>query len=89
MLETKRNVFLLLMFENKQHSLILLHRDYESNALEKFILDKCSKSIHFALQVSWILQSYIEDPSILPNIKDKSVRLREDCESKTLSFIPE
>lgn len=68
-----------------QLCVILLYRGSDSDALEKVILDKCSKSIHFALQVSWILQSYIEDPSIPANIREKSIRLREDCEIATVN----
>ena len=32
-------------------STMLVHSRFTSTALEKFILDKCKKSVHFALQV--------------------------------------
>eukprot|EP00008_Paramoeba_atlantica_P004663 CAMPEP_0201491214 /NCGR_PEP_ID=MMETSP0151_2-20130828/28993_1 /ASSEMBLY_ACC=CAM_ASM_000257 /TAXON_ID=200890 /ORGANISM="Paramoeba atlantica, Strain 621/1 / CCAP 1560/9" /LENGTH=150 /DNA_ID=CAMNT_0047877471 /DNA_START=156 /DNA_END=604 /DNA_ORIENTATION=- len=45
----------------------------KSDALERFILDKSTKSIHFALQLSWIFQSTVEDPLI------KDLRMKEYC----------
>ena len=53
----------------------------QTDALERFLLDKCSKSIHFALQVAWILQSTVEDPAIKnQTMKEYCKRLREDVE---------
>lgn len=52
-------------------------------ALERFILDQCSKSIRFAIKACWIFQGFVQDrlggdqnnPQLLA-----SIRLREFCE---------
>jgi len=62
---------------------LLLHKKFESDSLERFILDKCAASIHFALQISWILQAFVEDGP--PNCVSRIERLREDCEIATVN----
>lgn len=64
---------------------LLLYQNYPSNSLERFLMDKCSQSIHFALKISWIFQAYVEDPSTPKDIETRCIRLREDCEIATVN----
>mmetsp|Transcript_29169 Transcript_29169/g.73361 ORF Transcript_29169/g.73361 Transcript_29169/m.73361 type:complete len:1001 (+) Transcript_29169:203-3205(+) len=52
-------------------------------ALERYLLDQCTRSLHFAVQVAWILQAGIEDGARLPtlaSLRRRCLQLREDVE---------
>jgi hypothetical protein len=61
---------------------MMVHVELESQSLERFIMDKCSKSIHFALQVSWLLQAAVEDN---PAKSSRCYRLQELVEVATVN----
>mmetsp|Transcript_9862 Transcript_9862/g.39983 ORF Transcript_9862/g.39983 Transcript_9862/m.39983 type:complete len:811 (-) Transcript_9862:41-2473(-) len=56
---------------------MLVHAEFESTALQRFLMDKCKSSIHFALKVSWLFAAAIEDD---PTKISRCEQLQEDCE---------
>merc|ERR1712137_691074 len=56
---------------------MLVYNLFESKALEKFILDKCKMSVHFALQINWLFASSMTGP---PNVVARSEFLQSQCE---------
>jgi len=67
-----------------QLCMLLVYQPVESDALERFILDKCAQSLHFALKVAWIFQAFIEDEQP-PVIRERCLKLREDVEIATVN----
>jgi hypothetical protein len=61
---------------------LLIQRKFGgTEALERFVLDKSAKSIHFALQLAWIFQATVEDPLVKdPLINEYCKQMREDVE---------
>ena len=61
---------------------LLIRLDFVGTySLERFLLDKAAKSIHFALQLAWIFSSMVEDPMVTDLIvKDYCKRMRQDVE---------
>jgi PI4KB/PIK1, accessory (PIK) domain len=57
---------------------LLVNRPFESNSLERFVMDKCSRSVHFATQIVWILEAAIEDNNA--QTLGRCQQLREDVE---------
>eukprot|EP01097_Dermamoeba_algensis_P002290 TRINITY_DN1913_c0_g2_i1.p1 TRINITY_DN1913_c0_g2~~TRINITY_DN1913_c0_g2_i1.p1 ORF type:complete len:920 (+),score=215.47 TRINITY_DN1913_c0_g2_i1:40-2760(+) len=57
---------------------LLIYKKLETRSLERFLLDKSAKSLHFALKTSWIFQSALEDNQ--PIVRKKVLRFCEDCE---------
>ncbi|GJQ13773.1 hypothetical protein GpartN1_g5564.t1 [Galdieria partita] len=62
---------------------LLVHHAQNSVALEKFVMDKCAQSMHFALQVYWFLQAACEDchRERLPRVQ----QLRTLCETAAVN----
>ncbi|GJD08327.1 Phosphatidylinositol 4-kinase [Galdieria sulphuraria] len=62
---------------------LLVHHAQDSVALEKFVMDKCAQSMHFALQVYWFLQAACEDchRERLPRVQ----QLRTLCETAAVN----
>lgn len=56
-------------------------------SVERFIMDKCSSSVHFALQVYWFLEAAVQDASMLNNKAAVKIRkgLRMNCETSTVN----
>ncbi|KAK4528619.1 hypothetical protein GAYE_SCF62G6564 [Galdieria yellowstonensis] len=62
---------------------LLVFHAQDSVALEKFVMDKCAQSMHFALQVYWFLQAACEDCH-----KERLIRvqqLRTLCETAAVN----
>mmetsp|Transcript_11841 Transcript_11841/g.13026 ORF Transcript_11841/g.13026 Transcript_11841/m.13026 type:complete len:673 (+) Transcript_11841:137-2155(+) len=57
---------------------LLLHKTFQSNSLERFILDRCADSVHFALKVSWLLQAFLDDGDA--KTRATCARLKEQVE---------
>eukprot|EP01096_Ripella_sp_DP13-Kostka_P006490 TRINITY_DN2324_c0_g1_i2.p1 TRINITY_DN2324_c0_g1~~TRINITY_DN2324_c0_g1_i2.p1 ORF type:complete len:849 (+),score=275.90 TRINITY_DN2324_c0_g1_i2:188-2548(+) len=56
---------------------MVIHNHGDSDALERFILEKCSKSIHFALLVSWLFCASADDS---PAAAKKCDQMQRKCE---------
>jgi hypothetical protein len=62
---------------------MLVHSHFpSSNALERFILDKCKQSVHFALQVNWLFASSMCGA---PQVVARSESLQAHCEIATVN----
>lgn len=57
---------------------LLLHVLPENSSLERFLVDKCTRSAHFALKATWWLRSYLEEAD--PTLKKRLELLIGDCE---------
>ena len=57
---------------------MLINCEFQTDSLQRFMLDKCASSMHLALEISWILQAYIEDDN-KETIK-KCIKIKEDIE---------
>lgn len=64
---------------------MLVHAEFESTALQRFLMDKCKSSIHFALKVSWLFAAAIEDD---PAKVARCEQLQEDCEMAVVNSEP-
>ncbi len=60
---------------------MLVHRKPTSAALERFVLDRCARSVPLALKFTWYLQSYVEDESSVGGTESLALRLHADCEA--------
>jgi len=56
---------------------MLVHNRFKSNALEKFLLDKCKQSVHFALLINWL---FFSSTNGAPQIASNSESLQAKCE---------
>lgn len=63
---------------------LLVFHARETSALEKFIMDKCAESMHFALQVYWFLQAASEDTRHRSMLK-RCQLLRTRCETAAVN----
>eukprot|EP00166_Cyanidium_caldarium_P002558 ctg_2499.g596 len=63
---------------------ILVFHARDSTALEKFIMDKCAESMHFALEVYWFLQAALEDSRSKEMLKRCDL-LRTRCETAAVN----
>ena len=57
---------------------LLCHRQPFSLSLERFVLDRCRRSMHLALKFYWYVISYVEDEN--PVNADFCKALKEACE---------
>eukprot|EP01091_Cochliopodium_minus_P010362 TRINITY_DN2721_c1_g1_i1.p1 TRINITY_DN2721_c1_g1~~TRINITY_DN2721_c1_g1_i1.p1 ORF type:complete len:884 (+),score=279.68 TRINITY_DN2721_c1_g1_i1:127-2778(+) len=57
---------------------LLINCEFQTDSLQRYMLDKCSQSMHLALEISWILQAYIEDNN--PETQKRCIKLKEDIE---------
>lgn len=66
---------------------LLVHHAHNSPGLERFVMDKCSSSMHFALQVFWFLQAAVEDAVTEGNAKAEARcrLLRTECETAAVN----
>lgn len=68
---------------------LLVYHARDSPALERFVMDKCATSLHFAAQVYWFLQAAVED-AVRDSNKDAEARcrlLRTRCETATVNGV--
>jgi Phosphatidylinositol 3- and 4-kinase len=68
---------------------LLVHHAKDSPALERFVMDKCASSLHFAVQVYWFLQAAVED-AVRDANKEAEARcrmLRTRCETATVNGV--
>jgi phosphatidylinositol 4-kinase len=63
---------------------LLVFHSKETNALEKFVMDRCAESMHFALQVYWFLQAAGEDNRNRAMLK-RCQLLRTRCETAAVN----
>lgn len=66
---------------------LVVHHARDSIALERFVMDKCAESLHFAVQVYWFLQAAVED-AVRKSNKDAEARcrlLRTRCETAAVN----
>ncbi|CAD2108286.1 phosphatidylinositol 4-kinase, putative [Plasmodium vinckei petteri] len=59
---------------------------YESSSLYRFLLDKASKSMHFALKLNWIYNSIVEDN--IPKYKEISQKMIQEIEMAVVNCKP-
>lgn len=66
---------------------LLVYHAKDSVALERFVMDKCAQSMHFALQVYWFLQAAVEDAGRNNDRKaeGKCRLLRTRCETAAVN----
>ena len=57
---------------------LLCHRKPFSLSLERFVLDRCRRSMHLSLKLYWYLTSYVEDES--PFNQEFCKELQQSCE---------
>lgn len=57
---------------------LLIHMLPEQSSLERFLVDKCLQSSHFALKATWWLRSYLEEAD--PTLRKRLETLIGDCE---------
>lgn len=68
---------------------LLVHHARDSPALERFVMDKCATSLHFAAQVYWFLQAAVED-AVRESNKEAESRcrlLRTRCETAAVNGV--
>ena len=68
---------------NELSSLLMLVQ-VGSNSLERFIIDKCSKTMHLALLITWFVGAAAEDCDDLQR-REKLWQLRDQCEMATVN----
>uniref|UniRef100_A0A7S0ZJ17 1-phosphatidylinositol 4-kinase n=1 Tax=Timspurckia oligopyrenoides TaxID=708627 RepID=A0A7S0ZJ17_9RHOD len=68
---------------------LLLHHVQHPQALEKFLFDRCSVSMHIAFQVYWFLQSATDDAIAAKDQLNEHVRrnLRNSCETASVNGV--
>ncbi|CAA9988742.1 phosphatidylinositol 4-kinase, putative [Plasmodium knowlesi strain H] len=74
-----------ILFYLPQLSLISLVR-YDSSSLYRFLLYKASKSMHFALKLSWIYHSIVEDNT--SKYKDLAHKMTQEIEMAVVNCKP-
>ncbi|CRG97874.1 phosphatidylinositol 4-kinase, putative [Plasmodium gallinaceum] len=74
-----------ILFYLPQLSQISLVR-YETSSLYRFLLDKASKSMHFALKLCWIYHSIVEDNS--SKYKDLAQKMIQEIEMAVVNCKP-
>jgi len=69
---------------------LLVYHARDSPALERFVMDKCADSMHFALQVYWFLHAAVDD-AVRELNRDAEARarlLRTRCETAAVNGSP-
>lgn len=56
---------------------------YNTSSLHRFLLDKASRSMHFALRIHWLMQSFVEDK--LPELSDSALAMVNACEAAVVN----
>jgi len=56
---------------------------YQTSSLHRFLLDKASKSMYFALRIHWLMQSFVEDR--LPEISEHAMAMVNSCETAVVN----
>jgi len=56
---------------------------YKTSSLHRFLLDKASKSMYFALRIHWLMQSFVEDR--LPEISEHAMAMVNSCETAVVN----
>mmetsp|Transcript_23302 Transcript_23302/g.66285 ORF Transcript_23302/g.66285 Transcript_23302/m.66285 type:complete len:886 (-) Transcript_23302:64-2721(-) len=60
---------------------------YQTSSLHRFLLDKASRSMHFALRIHWLMQSFVEDR--LPEISESALAMVNACETVVVNSASE
>mmetsp|Transcript_3344 Transcript_3344/g.10191 ORF Transcript_3344/g.10191 Transcript_3344/m.10191 type:complete len:766 (+) Transcript_3344:232-2529(+) len=69
-----------------QISHMIVHHMKGNPTVERFIMDKCSSSVHFALQMYWFLEAAVEDAVAHTSSETDRVRkLKTYCEMSTVN----
>merc|ERR1712137_425602 len=65
---------------------MLVHSEFGSTALEKFIIDKCKQSVHFSLQINWLMQASMADSE---EKRRRAEALQDKCEIAAVNGVYE